>query len=218
MNLIILIDDKSNYDYITPLNFPVSNIIYIQSEYPGSGELLPYFYLYKYKFFERALIIHDSLFLQSPPSLEEILKIETVKFLWIIPGWYDREDDIFAVLGNLPNVSGLVKFFHSQKWYRCFGVQSIIHISFLEQMEEHFELFLLLNQLKTRENRMSLERIFGMLCSILDPTLFQNKNPSLYGNICLDYMKWGYTFNQYLCDKKTNQIPNYPMIKIWTSR
>jgi hypothetical protein len=108
------------------------------------------------------------------------------------------------------------KFFHSQKWHRCFGVQSIIHLSFLEQIEEHFEFFLLLNRLETRENRMSLERIFGMLCCILDPTLFEN--PSLYGNVCLDYMKWGYTFDQYLTDKKINQLPNYPMIKIWTSR
>lgn len=209
--LIVLIDDNSKPEFLTEEN--TVNIIYIQSEYPGTGELLPYFYFYKYRFFKRALIIHDSVFLQSPPSLEEIRQIQTVQFLWTIPHWYNCEEDIFSMIQYLINPSGLIHFYRDKKWTGCFGAQSIIHYDFLEKIEQ-FELFELLYHIKTRENRMSLERIFGMLCHILDPNL--HKKPSLYGNIC-DYNIWGYTFDRYIEDKKTN-LPPYPMLKVWTSR
>jgi len=222
-HLIIIIDDNSNPSFlkeieVTELENPISNIIYIQSEYPGTGELLPYYYLHKYHFFKHALILHDSVFLQSPPSLEEIEKIDTVKFLWIIPHWYNYVEDITSMIYYLINPNALIQYYHKEQsnWSGCFGVQSIIHYSFLEKIEEEFEIFELLYQIKTRENRMSLERIFGMLCSILDPKL--KKKPSLYGNVCTDYMKSGYTFDQYLTDKNKNQLPNYPMIKVWSSR
>ena len=213
--LIVLIDDNSNPDFVTDNNH-LTNIVYIQSEYPGTGELLPYFYFYKYQFFKRALIIHDSVFLQSPPSLEEIRQIETVQFLWTIPHWYNCNEDIFSMIQHLINPSGLINFFKEQEsWIGCFGAQSIIHYDFLEKIEQ-FELFELLYHIKTRENRMSLERIFGMICHILDPDL--HKKPALYGNICADYKIWGYSFDRYIEDKNTNQLPPYSMLKVWTSR
>jgi hypothetical protein len=247
-HLIIMIDDNSNPSFLTPFHIenaksnssipsisahevgisnekwctelenPFSNILYIQSEYPGTGELLPYYYLHKYQFFEHALIIHDSMFLQSPPSLEEIEQIDTVKFLWTIPHWYNYTEDIISMIHFLINPNALIQYYHKEQsnWSGCFGVQSIIHYSFLEKIEEEFGLFELLHQIKTRENRMSLERIFGMLCSILDSNL--KKKPSLYGNVCINYINPGYTFDQYLTGKNKNQIPNYPMIKVWTSR
>jgi len=58
---IVVIDDNSNKDFVkAETNY--ANVIYIQSEFLGRGELLPYYYFYKYHFFEYAVIIHDSLF------------------------------------------------------------------------------------------------------------------------------------------------------------
>ena len=61
MKKIIVIDDNSNYSYVKA-EFDYENVTIIQSEYPGRGELLPYYYFLKNKFFENAVIIHDSVF------------------------------------------------------------------------------------------------------------------------------------------------------------
>ena len=48
---IVIIDDNSNYDFVKP-EFNYKNLQVIQSEYPGRGELLPYYYYIKNKFFD----------------------------------------------------------------------------------------------------------------------------------------------------------------------
>ena len=58
---IIIIDDNSNYNFVKSYH-EYKNVKIIQSEYPGRGELLPYVYFLKNKWFENAVIIHDSLF------------------------------------------------------------------------------------------------------------------------------------------------------------
>ena len=46
---IIVIDDNSNQFFISA-DFQYKNVSFIQSEYPGRGELLPYIYYLKYSF------------------------------------------------------------------------------------------------------------------------------------------------------------------------
>ena len=48
---VIIIDDNSNYEYVKP-EFDYRNIEVVQSEYPKRGELLPYYYYLKNKYFE----------------------------------------------------------------------------------------------------------------------------------------------------------------------
>jgi hypothetical protein len=62
-NEIIIIDDNSNYQFIKEINLYKTTII--KSEYPGRGELLPYIYYLKYKLFDTAVIIHDSVFINK---------------------------------------------------------------------------------------------------------------------------------------------------------
>ena len=61
---IIIIDDNSNYDFVKA-DVEYKNVEFIQSEYPGKGELLPYIYYARHKWFERAVIIHDSVFIHK---------------------------------------------------------------------------------------------------------------------------------------------------------
>ena len=58
---IVIIDDNSDQSFVKD-EFNYRNVIHIQSEFPGRGELLPYYYFHKNKFFENAVIIHDSVF------------------------------------------------------------------------------------------------------------------------------------------------------------
>ena len=67
---IVIIDDNSNYDYVNS-EFEYKNLHIIQSEFHGRGELLPYYYFLKYKFFQNAIIIHDSVFFHMRINFEK---------------------------------------------------------------------------------------------------------------------------------------------------
>jgi len=62
-SMIIIIDDNSNYIFITKI--PLKNTRIIESEFKGAGELLPYIYFLKYRYFDTAVIIHDSVFIKK---------------------------------------------------------------------------------------------------------------------------------------------------------
>ena len=69
---IIIIDDNSNYNFVKA-DFNYKNIEIIQSEFKGRGELLPYYYYLKNKFFENAVILHDSVFFHKRVYFEKFL-------------------------------------------------------------------------------------------------------------------------------------------------
>ena len=64
-NQIIIIDDNSNDLFVNSEHFIMTNTLIIKSEYPGRAELLPYIYYLKYKWFDKAIIMHDSIFIQQ---------------------------------------------------------------------------------------------------------------------------------------------------------
>ena len=74
MKKIVIVDDNSNYEYVKS-EFDYKNIEIIQSEFPGRGELLPYYYLLKYKFFKNAVIIHDSVFFHKRIPFEKFTNL-----------------------------------------------------------------------------------------------------------------------------------------------
>ena len=87
MKQIIIIDDNSNQNFINS-EYNYKDITVIQSEYPGRGELLPYVYFLKYKWFSSAVIIHDSLFIHKRIPFEK-MKVP------VLPLWhhaYDKEN------------------------------------------------------------------------------------------------------------------------------
>ena len=85
---IIIIDDNSNYDFVKA-EFDYTNVELIQSEFQGRGELLPYYYFLKHKFFKNAVVIHDSVFFHKRIAFE---KLNGMK---VLPLWFfhpDKED------------------------------------------------------------------------------------------------------------------------------
>ena len=62
-NKIVIIDDNSKQQFLTNKKLYKTQII--KSEFPGRGELLPYYYYSKKKFFDTAVIIHDSVFINK---------------------------------------------------------------------------------------------------------------------------------------------------------
>jgi hypothetical protein len=218
---IVIIDDNSNSQYVKP-EFDYQNVEIIVSEYPRRGELLPYYYFYKHRFFNNAVIIHDSVFFHKR------IPFEKMKELKVLPLWHfnkDKEDihrtmNLAYVLSNSfmiqqkLNLNDNVMGLNHDKWYGCFGVQSYINLDFLIGLVNKYNLFQLLNVVTCRQDRCSLERIFGILfytecCDLL-------KRKSLLGDI-FHYQRWGYSFEEYVNDVKQKRLPRYT-VKIWTGR
>ncbi|ARF09963.1 hypothetical protein Indivirus_6_29 [Indivirus ILV1] len=207
-NPILIIDDNSNKELVS--NRSLTNTTIINSEYKGRGELLPYYYFYKLKPFNRAIILHDSMFIQNKLDIE---KEYPVKFLWHFQKHdYDDTKTELEYISKLNNKLELTKFYKNKnQWYGCFGVASIINYEFIKLIQEKYNFFNLLDIITTRKHRMGLERIFACLC-------FFEKNVSLndcsiFGSIFDHHMAFKYTYEKY-----TKTKCNQDLIKVWSGR
>lgn len=220
---IVIIDDNSNQSFVKA-DFDYKNIQIVKSEYPGRGELLPYYYFHKNRYFNNAVILHDSVFFHKR------IHFERFKQERIIPLWhFDHGIDINK---NIVNCQRLSKYLNNtydiQKqimsddniftlkslkiWHGCFGVQSYINYDFLSSIQSKYNLFGLLDGVLTRADRCSLERIMGIIFHIESPKLY--KRPSLFGDIYIN-QTWGYSFETYCAEYKSI---HKPLVKVWTGR
>ncbi len=206
---IVIIDDNSNKKYLNDDDIILTNVEIINSEFPARGELLPYYYLYKKQLAKKAIIIHDSIFIQKKIKFEDV---KDVKFLWHHGHYFDNIKDEKKQLLSLNNSDSLRKLYDNKNgWLLSCGVMSVIEYDFLKQMELKYNFFNLLNVVKTRHDRMCLERIFGLVCHALKPELF--KNPSIYG---IQHEN-SYTFYNYMYDTINKELKK-PIVKVFTGR
>jgi hypothetical protein len=212
-NKIVIIDDNSNYLYIKYNESDFFNCDFIQSEYNGRGEILGYYYLYINKLFKKAIIIHDSVFINSYIDFN---KFNNIKFIWHFTHHWDNEAEELNLLNKIENNDTLRDIYNDKnKWVGCFGVQSIVDYVFLEKIVLKYNLFTLLINITNRSIRMNFERIFALLCFAEDKELIND--PSLLG-IIHHYIHWGYTYENYLNDKENKSNDRFPIIKVWTGR
>jgi hypothetical protein len=218
---IVIIDDNSNQSFVKS-DFNYSNVEIIQSEFPGRGELLPYYYFIKHKFFENAIIIHDSVFIHKRINFS---KLNGVK---VLPIWHFKTDN-----ENIENSKRIVRNLANQhllydklknditigmpldNWFGCFGVQSYINRDFLLHIERKYGITSMIKSVLSRADRCCLERIMGCIFYTEYPQILKIK--SLLGNIS-GHHKWRtYAFDEYISDLKKGTIPRN-VVKVWTGR
>jgi hypothetical protein len=210
-NKIIIIDDKSDNQYLTKIE--LENCEIINTEFEKRGEILPYYYFYKYHFFEKAVIIHDSVFINH---FIDFNQYENFKFLWHFTHDWDEEDKEIELLKYLNN-DNLIEFYYKKdKWYGCYGAQSIIDYNFIKILQNKYKIFNLLKYIDSRELRMNFERIFALLC-MYEKEYKSDELLSIFG-IIHHYIHWGYLFDSYLLDKETDKLKNLDIIKVWSGR
>ena len=214
-NKIIIIDDNSNYDFISK-DINLINCSVIQSEFPKRGEILAYYYMYKYNLFDKAVIIHDSVFVNK---YIDFFKYDNIKFLWHFTHHWDTPEDELRLLRIIKNNLNLIKLFSlKNKWMGCFGLQSVVEYSFLQKLNDKYNIFDILSYIDSRPKRMNLERIFGLIATYENDIL--STEPSIYG-IIHHYIHWGYTYQSYIDDKnhsENNKLQKLDLIKVWTGR
>lgn len=211
-NPIIIVDDSSNKEFLNENIFLTHCTIIYDTDHKGSAELLPYYYFHKLKPFDTAVIIHDSIFIQSKINFE-LSESENIRFLWSFRHRWDNEllPLITELSTHLLKSEELINFFHKKdSWKGCFGVMSVIKWGFIDKInKEHLIFDNMLPHINNRLKRCAVERIFSMLVYFNDP----NIKTEHYGDIH-SYIKWDTKFIEYL----TKDYSKHPIMKVWSGR
>ena len=198
-NWIIIIDDNSNLEYIT--NHILHNTTVIISEFPGRGEVLPYYYYLHYKLFDIAIILHDSVFVNAQIDFS----IDKYKLIWDFEHHWDQIEDETRLINVFNDPELLIFYKDKSLWKGCFGGMVIIRHDFLQEMNNTYAISKLLDHVLNRYNRCSFERVISCLLQKMYP------KTTLCGNIH-SYMPWGTRIQ----DK--DNFSHLPLIKVWTGR
>lgn len=212
-NTIVIIDDHSLLHDVSYIDEHTT--VEYSELHPGVGELLPWYYFYKKKYFDVACILHDSMGISENIDIIQ----NKNKFLWQFEGDHmlgnHGEFEIVKYLrgGNM-NWYGMVS--ESKKWKGCFGVCGIFEWDVLVHLQIIFGIFdeHFVSKIRTRTDRMALERIFGWCCYIL------GYNTSILNDIHYYPNAFYETRNEVALEKMNHDILNkiYPIIKIWRGR
>jgi hypothetical protein len=159
---IVIIDDNSKIGFLDDIK--LHNTIIIKSKYPGAGELLPYYYFLKYKWSDKMIFLHDSMYIKRPFTNSELS--HPLKFHWHFDKHaFDDDNKIDMLLANLRNSNKLINYNHQKSlWHGCFGVACLIDLHILKKIEYKYSLITsLIDKIKSRDDRMALERIFALI-------------------------------------------------------
>jgi len=203
-NLIVFIDDASDETYLT--HKQMHNTFIIKSEFPKRGELLPYYYYSKYKFFDMAIILHDSVFINYFIDFQ----VDTYRMLWnfpndICPNYEDQNH----ILSQLDNNRELFEFRDTYCWYGCFGSMCVIRHDYLHKINEKHDFSKLLPVVTNRFNRQTFERVISILLSK------NNVSEAFFGYIRW-YMPGSNDYSVRFSDRQS--FNEFPLVKVWTGR
>lgn len=219
---IIIIDDNSNPIYLKSER-EYEKVEIIQSEYPGRGELLPYYYMIKLKFFNNAVILHDSVFFHRKINFEYLIGKAKVLSLWHFNLDTENVNNSVRIATALQNTPILLRNLTStsinlnvKKKKACFGCQCFINLKFLLDLEKKYSITEMLTTVRNRQDRCSLERILGIIFE-MESANQKVRIESVFGNIFNHPHFNKYKYLNYLYDKANNKLP-VSVIKVWTGR
>lgn len=207
---VVVIDDNSPY----PISDNYINII--RSEFPGAGEILPYYYFLKYQWAAKMIVLHDSMFLKR--SLKKNELSNRVKFHWDFDHFCDENGVINELLSDLAYADELIDYNMNRKseWWGCFGAASMIDLDVLKQIEDKYGFTThLVKKITTRSHRMALERAYAVL--LFKEGYLTLDTCSNYGSIHYFPGHFGLSFED---PELASVIVSYPgaIIKTWRGR
>ena len=215
---IIFIDDNSDKTVLEEI--PMMNVEIIQSDYPAAGEFLPYYYLLTRRLFSKAIILQDSMILNTRIPYETV---NNYMFLYYV--LYDKNIVCHSyhftlfkeLLRNTKIPDALEDFYNNEPSPPvCWGTCSVMTLNFLEEIEDKVGILQWKSIIHNRDYRMVLECAMGLICTYL-----KKKNPySLFGcyedlQVIKEFGNEKYRLNIYLLDKTYIKDS---IIKVWNTR
>ncbi len=215
---IVIIDDNSDKKILEEM--PMENVEIIQSEFPGAGEYLPYYYTLTRKLFKKAILIQDSMFLNSNINFDSLTDYKLLYY-------FDEEDkndknyvgNLIKQIEVLSRKDELMDFYKSRNWVSCWGGAAGITLEFLERLERELSISKLKDVIKNRDDRIAFEHLIGLVCMFL-----KNKprnEVSFFGSFQDTILRRDptlnglYNFDMYLKDPVRIKES---LIKVWNGR
>ena len=166
---IIIINDNCIKELIENIDF--ENTTIFDSEFNGSAEILPYYYFYKLKPFEKAIILQDSMFFQKRFDFQNY-NLKDVLFLWEFTKFRNHFIEYEKFLIHQTQSEELVNLYESNIWKGSLGGTSFITYNFVELLQENYNFLRWIPYLsKGREYRHSFERVFAVMCWYLSDSI-----------------------------------------------
>ena len=213
---IKVIDDHSNLSHVVS-NPKHTNVEVVNSEFsPGSGEMLPYYYYYTLgaRWFQQAIILHDSTLVQH--RLRNISEHKYVP-LWHFDSRQAEEKVLQAKILTqceaVRRVSICTMMENKPAWTGCFGAMSIIRHAFLTKVLDEESLYRMTQIVRTRHERMAVERVIPCVMYSYDARLQKN---GVSGCIFRHPRFYGCTYGFYA--KNKHPFRRYPVVKFWSRR
>jgi hypothetical protein len=190
------------------------NVTLIRSEFPGRGELLPYYYMHKLHLFDKAYILHDSIFIQKKLPHQS----GNFKLLWTAGHFCNiKEEDLFLI-EKLSKSNDMEAFYKEEsKWKMCFGVMSFVSFEALTNIQNEYNFFNLLNFVISRQHRCSLERVYALCLYHYYQNDEKEKDSMIpqFGDIH-KYIGWGTSYKNIM--RNPEIYSKLDLIKVWTGR
>lgn len=186
---IYIVDDNSTFIDDDTFNEEKYNII--KSEFkPGRGEALPLYYLFQKKLAKKAIIVHDSFFLNTQIRYENVT---TFRLFWNFDSrakWNIFKPRTIELLRQLKVQHNDLEQF---QWHGAFGLMGIFTYDFIATIQNSIDIFkpliyqaqqkIKIDHMPLRVERMVYERFLGYIFYKFN----KNKNCNPYfGNI----FKW----------------------------
>lgn len=185
-NRILIIDDNSDYKYLT-VNKELVNTSIIYSEFKNSGEILTLYYYHKYNFCDRVIILHDSMYINKKIDFVNLKNFNNYTRIFSFSSkWYNFDNQFIYPQINKLNNSQEIKDYHNinkEKLIGCFGCSMVIEYHFLNLLQEKYNIFNLIDIISNRDHRKGLERTLSCILKKSEIDLNFETITDLYGTI-----------------------------------
>jgi hypothetical protein len=210
---ILVVSDHCRPE-ILETDFPTVNTQFVESpaDLSGSAEILPYYFFYHLHPFDRAIVIHDSMFFRTYFDFGAVHLVDVI-FLWEFGSLSDHHQYEIELLQTTADASTSLAIFNSRQWSGCNGGAAMITWDCVKNLEESFHFLIWTTYLnRRREYRNSFERAFAILCYRISATI--KDHTSLFGHL--------YYIPNSPCISNLSEIDSYqgpsPLIKICRGR
>lgn len=202
--IVLIIDFTSDIDLSSDKLYDTdTNIIREYTSEKIPADMLVYKYFLKNKYFDKAIVIQDSMVLLNKFSNLDF--IDTFKYIWHFTNhrkhWhiikepktsYNEENNIIThddlikdCINKFITKPDLKKYMleiydQKNKWSGCFGCLTIMTHSFLKMFDEETDIIAIMGKMTNNRMRRAIESIFPLSCQYVCNTEIHESYDGLY--------------------------------------
>lgn len=158
-NSILIVDDHSKQSLITQCE--LTNCHVQLAELSNCSDILPYYYFYKLRPFDRAVVLHDNMTIDRWYPFNQRVPVQ---YLWGVRESRKNTINEMFILCRLREWRDLMKYYHQREWRQCGKSSMLIDLDFLDTLQQKYGLFDVLPFIKTPDQCAAFITVLCVLC------------------------------------------------------